>query len=152
MKKAARSVPDPDPGAPPRRCLLDTNIFSYLVRGDTRAESYRAYLSGRQLGASFQTVAELRRWAIERRWGPARPRALERQLERVTIYLVDDALITAWAELTARLRLLGRPITDGDAWIAATAWIVQIPLVTHNRRHFTDITGLEIVSAVPPEP
>lgn len=142
---------DPAPGAP-SRCLLDTNIFSYLVRGDTRAEAYRAYLAGRRLGVSFQTVAELRRWALERRWGPARRRALERQIGRVTVYLVDDALITAWAELTARLRPLGRPITDGDAWIAATAWLLQIPLVTHNRRHFADIAGLEVVSAALPEP
>lgn len=132
--------------------MLDTNIFSYLIRGDTRAEAYRAYLAGRQLGVSFQSVAELRRWALERRWGPARRRALERQIEQITVYLVDDALITAWAELTARLRPLGRPITDGDAGIAATAWLLQIPLATHNRRHFADITGLEVVSAVSSEP
>ncbi len=138
--------------APPARCLLDTNVFSYLVRGDTRAEPYRAYLAGRQLGVSFQTVAELRRWAIERRWGPVRHRELARQLERVVVYLVDDALMTAWAEITARLRPAGRPITDGDAWIAATAWLLNIPLVTHNRRHFEVVEGLEIVSLTAPEP
>ena len=143
---------DPDHIPPERRCLLDTNIFSYLMRGDTRAEPYRDYLADRQLGVSFQTVAELRRWAIERRWGPARHRELERQLGRVTVYLVDDALITAWAEITARLRQSGRPITDADAWIAATAWNLAVPLVTHNRRHFEAIAGLEVVSLGPSEP
>ncbi len=108
-------MPDPGPGIPRQRCLLDTNIFSYLLRGDTRAEPYRAYLTGRQLGVSFQTVGELRRLAIERRWGPARRRELARQFDRVAVYLIDDALITAWAEITARLRAAGRPITDGDA-------------------------------------
>jgi hypothetical protein len=39
-------------------------------------------------------VAELRRWAIERGWGPARHRELARQLDRV-VYLVDDAFMTA---------------------------------------------------------
>jgi tRNA(fMet)-specific endonuclease VapC len=144
-------VADPGPTIPPRRCLLDTNVFSYVVRGDTRAEQYRAYLAGRQLGVSFQTVAELRRWAIERRWGPARHRALAGQLNRVVVYLVDDALMTAWAEITARLRRAGRPITDADAWIAATAWVLNVPLVTHNRRHFAAIDGLEVVSMAPPE-
>lgn len=129
-----------------RRCVLDTNIFSYLLRGDTRAEPYREYLADRQPGVSFQTVAELRRWAIERRWGAARQRELARQVDRVVVYLVDDELITAWAEITARLRPLGRPITDADAWIAATAWVLNVPLVTHNRRHFEAITGLELFS------
>lgn len=139
-------MPDPDPVAPRQRCLLDTNIFSYLLRGDTRAEPCRAYLAGRQLGVSFQTVAELRRWAIERRWGSVRRRELARRLDRVVVYLVDDALMTAWAEITARLRPAGRPITDSDAWIAATAWTLDIPLVTHNRRHFEAIDG-PLVSA-----
>ena len=145
-RKAAPGVANVAPTASRQRCLLDTNVFSYLMRGDTRAEPYRAYLVGRELGVSFQTVAELRRWAIERHWGPARGRELARQLDRVTVYLVDDALLTAWAEITARLRPLGRPITDGDAWIAATALVLNIPLVTHNWRQFEPIDGLEIVS------
>lgn len=141
-----------DTGQSQSRCLIDTNVFSYLVRGDTRAEPYRAYLAGRQLAVSFQTVAELRRWAIERRWGVSRHRELTRLLDLVVVYLVDDTIINAWAEITARLRPTGRPITDGDAWIAATAWVLDIPLVTHNRRHFDTISGLEVVSLAPPQP
>jgi predicted nucleic acid-binding protein len=47
---------------PPPRCLVDTDVLSYVVRGDRWAESYRAYLAGKEIGVSFQTVAELRRW------------------------------------------------------------------------------------------
>jgi tRNA(fMet)-specific endonuclease VapC len=144
-------VADATPEISERRCVLDTNIFSYLLRGDTRAEPYREYLANRQPGVSFQTVAELRRWAIERRWGAARQRELARQIDRVVVWLVDDELITAWAEITARLRALGRPITDADAWIAATAWVLNAPLITHNRRHFEAITGLEVVSMNSPQ-
>lgn len=128
------------------RCVLDTNIVSYIMRGDTRAAPYRDYLVGKQVGISFQTVAELRRWAIERDWSPARQRTLAQQIERFTIYFVDDDVITAWAEMTARLRQQGNPITDADAWIAATASILNVPLVTHNRRHFERIRGLAIIS------
>jgi tRNA(fMet)-specific endonuclease VapC len=47
-------------------CVADTDVLSYLVRGDTRGEAFRPYLEGRRLAVSFQTVAELDRWALER--------------------------------------------------------------------------------------
>lgn len=131
---------------PPARCLVDTDVLSYVVRGDTRAELYRAYLAGKEIGVSFQTVAELRRWGRTHRWGPARWRELDRLLAQLTVYLVDDALIDAWAYVTAARERQGRPIATGDAWIAATAWVQGLPLVTHNRRHFADTEGLEVVS------
>jgi predicted nucleic acid-binding protein len=125
---------------------VDTDVLSYVVRGDTRAAPYRTYLAGKEIGVSFQTVAELRRWGRTRGWGPSRWQALQRLLSRLTIYLVDDALIDGWAEITARRERLGRPIATGDAWIAATAWVQGVPLVTHNQRHFTDIQGLSVVA------
>lgn len=34
----------------------------------------------------------------------------------------------------------------GDAWIAATALLLDVPLITHNGAHFTGIDGLTIIS------
>jgi tRNA(fMet)-specific endonuclease VapC len=130
----------------PARCLVDTDVLSYIVRGDTRAELYRAYLAGKEIGVSFQTVAELRRWGRTRNWGPGRWLQLQALLDRITVYLVDDALIDAWAFVATARDREGLPIATGDAWIAATAWLQSVPLVTHNRRHFTGIEGLEIIS------
>ncbi len=134
------------PASPALRCLVDTDVLSYIVRGDTRAESYRAFLAGKGIGVSFQTVAELRRWGRTHRWGSGRWQQLQHLLDRITVYLVDDALIDAWAYITAMRDRQGRPIATGDAWIAATAWLQGLPLVTHNRRHFANIEGLDIVS------
>lgn len=103
------------------RCLIETNIMSYLLRGDTRAAPYRKYRIGKEIGISFQSVAELRRWAIARDWSTARQRKLARFINRFTVYYADDALLTAWAEITARLRRQGTPIADADTWIAASA-------------------------------
>ena len=89
------------PSPPPARCLVDTDVLSYVVRGDTRAEPYRAYLAGKEIGVSFQTVAELRRWGRTHLWGPSRWQQLQQVLARITVYLVDDALIDAWAYITA---------------------------------------------------
>ncbi len=39
--------------------LLDTNVVSYLFKGDTRALAYAPLLRGQRLAISFMTVAEL---------------------------------------------------------------------------------------------
>ncbi len=137
------------PTVTPPRCVVDTDVLSYTMRGDSRAERYSAYLAGKEIGVSFQTVAELRRWGRTHKWGPARWQQLHQVLARVTIYLVDDALIDAWADISAAREQNGRSMATGDAWIAATAWLQGLPLVTHNQRHFAHIDGLEVFSASP---
>ena len=39
--------------------LLDTNIVSYLFKGDSRAALYAPHLLGRELAIAMMTVAEL---------------------------------------------------------------------------------------------
>ena len=46
---------------------------------------------------------------------------------------------------TAQERI-GRPIDTADAWVAALAWLLSIPLVTHNARHLADIVGLTVIT------
>ncbi|MGH9932211.1 MAG: type II toxin-antitoxin system VapC family toxin, partial [Pyrinomonadaceae bacterium] len=38
----------------------------------------------------------------------------------------------SWAQAMTSARLRGRPIAPADAWVAATALLLDIPLVTHN--------------------
>lgn len=39
--------------------VLDTDVVSYLFKGDTRAEAYRLHLRGKTLALSFMTVTKL---------------------------------------------------------------------------------------------
>lgn len=43
--------------------VLDTDVWSYLYKGDTRADLFRDFLLNKQVAISFQTVAELYFWA-----------------------------------------------------------------------------------------
>ncbi len=52
--------------------VVDTDVVSFLLKGDTRAQAYRSHLQDKVLALSFMTVAELYRWAYERQWGPVR--------------------------------------------------------------------------------
>jgi len=51
-----------------------------------------------------------------------------------------------WAQAINSARLRGRPIAPADAWIAATALLLDVPLVTHNGAHYTGIDGLRVIS------
>jgi tRNA(fMet)-specific endonuclease VapC len=123
-------------------CVLDTDVISYLFRRDTRAEAYRPYLTGRLLAVSFMTIAELDRWALQRNWGPARQGRMAAFLDQFIIVLVDRALCRTWAEVGDEARRKGRPIQAADAWIAATAIALGVPLVTNNRGDFAGVDNL----------
>jgi predicted nucleic acid-binding protein len=43
-------------------------------------------------------------------------------------------------------RKRGRPVAPADAWIAATALILDVPLITPNGAHYTGIDGLRVIS------
>ena len=46
--------------------VLDTDVFSFLFKNDTRAELYRPQLTGKLLCVCFQTIAEVRLWSTLR--------------------------------------------------------------------------------------
>jgi predicted nucleic acid-binding protein len=37
-------------------------------------------------------------------------------------------------------------ITSHDAWVAATALYLDLPLVTHNAAHYRDVPGLRLIT------
>jgi tRNA(fMet)-specific endonuclease VapC len=125
--------------------LLDTDVFSFVFKRDTRAALYAPHLSGAQPCLSFQTVAELYHWALVRRWGEARRQSLDASLGRCLVLPYDDAMSRHWAEVTAHRRRVGRPIECGDAWIAAGAVRHGLPLLTHNAGDYADIPGLQLI-------
>ena len=128
------------------RLLIDTDVFSFRHKADSRANLYDPHLKGGTLYLCFATVAELYRWALSHNWGKRRVDELREEIRQYTVIPYDDALAWEWARLNS---IKGRPIESGDAWIAATALRHHLPLVTHNRRHYLHIPDLQIVSASP---
>jgi len=126
--------------------LIDTDVFSFLFKGDTRGQRYTAHLAERRLCVSFMSVAELHSWAIIRGWGASRRRALASTLNQFVVLPYDAQLTLRWAEINAARSKLGKPIGCGDCWIAATALRFGLPLVTHNARDYRDIAGLTAIS------
>ncbi|MFZ4764376.1 MAG: type II toxin-antitoxin system VapC family toxin [Roseimicrobium sp.] len=126
--------------------LLDTNIVSYIYKGDSRAAAYQHHLLGHQWYISFMTLAEIYRWPYAQNWADPRRLALERFVHsRFVILPFNQKLAWTWAELTGRT-MRGQPMSIADSWIAATALQHAMPLVTHNARHFKSVPGLTLIT------
>ena len=126
--------------------LLDTDVVSYLLKGDTRGQLYATHLIDRELAIAIMTIAELFQWATVHRWGNRRIQNMEDSLQRFTILPVDIETCRSWAMVRAHRISLGLPISPQDAWIAATALRYQIPLVTHNVRDYHQIPNLALIT------
>jgi tRNA(fMet)-specific endonuclease VapC len=126
--------------------LLDTDVFSFFFKRDSRRELYVDDVIGRQLCLSFMSVAELRKWAIIRNWGRRRRARLDETLRHYVILPFDDAMAQHWAEVYAHRGRQGKPISCGDCWIAASALRHDLTLVSHNAEHYADIMNLRLIS------
>jgi tRNA(fMet)-specific endonuclease VapC len=126
--------------------IVDTDVTSYLLKEDSRAELYRPHLFGLPKMISFMTLAELRRWELGNNWGEKRKRKAREFLSAFTVIFADEKLCEIWAEIKSEAHRKGRPIETADAWIAAVALLFDVPLVTHNRKHFENIRDLQIIS------
>jgi hypothetical protein len=52
--------------------VVDTDVASFIFKNHSIGALYEPDLAGCTLLISFMTLAELDRWAIQFKWGPAR--------------------------------------------------------------------------------
>ncbi|HEX5164557.1 MAG TPA: PIN domain-containing protein [Thermomicrobiales bacterium] len=128
----------------PESYVIDTDVVSYLFRGDTRAEHYRALLGESVRVVSFVTLAEVNYWAVSRGWGSTRRRELDDYLDQFVVVFSDGDLCEIWARVVHQARRNGRPILPSDAWIAATAISLNVPLITNNLSDYAGVTELQL--------
>jgi len=127
--------------------VVDTDVISFLMKGDPKADWYQPYLKGKRLMVCFVTIAELYFGAFCAKWGPRRLAELQQILRNYIVYPFDEPLCVTWAKVRSEDKQRGIGIGHSDAWIAATALLYQIPLVTNNAKHFVWIDGLQVISA-----
>jgi tRNA(fMet)-specific endonuclease VapC len=126
--------------------VVDTDVLSFIFKHDSRGEAYKPHLAGKEIIISFMTLAELNQWAIRSKWGAARRRKLDAYRKPFTVFHSDEDLCLKWAHVMEDARRNGRPIQTPDAWVAATALLHDIPVVTNNRKHFVGVDGLAVIS------
>jgi predicted nucleic acid-binding protein len=128
--------------------LLDTDHWSYLQRGHPAVTGRVSQLSresqlymsvitqGEMLSGVVVVVNEIHRERLQRLY--------ERTLEQAAGVLpITEAVAAHYAEILAYLRRSGRPIPTNDIWIAASALVYDMILVSADR-HFRFIDGLTV--------
>lgn len=128
------------------RVLADTNVISYTMRGGRLAQLYEPHLKGRLVAISFITVGEFYYGAEKARWGNDKRLRLETTLKNFLVIPYDHEIARTYGRIVAGRERSGRPISLGDAWIAACAVRHGLPLVTHNAEHFKGVETLQVIS------
>lgn len=127
--------------------VVDTDVVSFLFKSHSLAPAYQTILAGRALAVSLFTVAEIEYGMEVKNWGATRRDLMRRFLARFTMLLPDAETARLWARIKSYCEKKGRPITFADAWIAATALRLNVPLATHNAGDFEIVNGLKILTA-----
>ena len=128
-----------------RRLLIDTNIYSYALRGDD--DVVEVLRKSEQIGISVISIGEL----LSGFKGGGREKKNREEIEifldspRVVVYPVDEDTSEFYAEIINNLREIGKPVPTNDVWIAAIAFQNGLKLFTKDI-HFKTIPGLSLVS------
>ena len=116
--------------------LLDTTVVSLLhpkKKNNAIRASYEPHMKEEVLAISFQSVAELWKWAEKQNWGDKTKAGLDDFIKRFLVYPYDYDLAKIWAQVSSHSESIGRRLEAGDAWVVATAVHRKIPLLTHDK-------------------
>ncbi len=117
----------------PVRYLLDTNVASYVIKGNVpRVRERLLKVPMAEVGISVVTEAELR-FGVARKPDAVRLKtAVEELLLRVEVLPWDSEAARQYARVRAVLERAGKPMGNLDMMIAAQALAAQAVLVTHD--------------------
>jgi toxin FitB len=124
--------------------LLDTNAISewQKPRPNPGVTAWMDNADEEQLFLSVVTLAELR-YGVERMATGGRRRRYEQWLEHELplrfegrVLSVNQRIADSWGRIVAFCASTGTPISAIDGFLAATAQVHDLTLVTRNVRHF----------------
>jgi len=124
--------------------LLDTNVVSEWVkpRPNSGVIEWLASADEDRLFLSVATLAELR-YGVERLPAGRKSAQLQEWLETELrnrfegrVVVIDEAVAAFWGKLLAKADAARRPIGAMDGFLAATAAVHQMTLVTRNEMDF----------------
>jgi len=125
--------------------LLDTNAISEWQKPIPNAGliAWMRTADEEELFLSVVTLAEIR-YGIERMPAGGRRNRYEQWLEHELlqrfegrILSVDAEIAERWGRLVSRSAAVGRPVSTMDGFLAATAEVHTLTLVTRNAQHFS---------------
>jgi tRNA(fMet)-specific endonuclease VapC len=125
------------------KVLLDTNIISALLKGDTLVadqidNASEVYISSIVIGELFYGAE----YSVKIEQNIANIKQL---IATYNILNIDDETAMVYGKIKADLRKKGTPIPENDIWIASAAVQHKLKLSTRDK-HFHQITGLKTLA------
>jgi predicted nucleic acid-binding protein len=128
--------------------VVDTDAVSFLFRGDSRIQFCLPFVLNHRSIISFMTVAELEFGVLRANWGESRRKSLADFVrQHFVIFNQTTDLCNVWAKLRVEAERKGRHLSSSDAWIAATAVLLEVPLLTYNQKDYESLDSLQLISA-----
>ena len=127
--------------------ILDTNILLIYLRdkniSQTLNDKYQSLIFPNSSVISVVTVGELRSIALQNYWGQKKIKQLQQFIDHFLIADINvKSIIQRYAEIDAfsQGKLKDKPLGESsrnmgknDLWIAATASVLNIPLITTDK-------------------
>jgi predicted nucleic acid-binding protein len=123
--------------------LLDTSVVLHA----TRENSPVSKAIDSQFGLSTSrfrpaicevTIGELLAFALSYKWGEKRKSLLTQQIDKALVIPISHPGVhQRWAEMSSALQSVGRTIGQNDIWIAATASVAGMTLLTTDKDFLT---------------
>lgn len=126
-----------------KRVLIDTNSYSFLLRGDRKVE--REISSADRVYISVITLGELCLGFYEGRFFDRNLRDLTRFLGKSSVAVagVNKKTSFIYGKIKYELRKKGRPLPENDIWIASQSVETDSVLITYDH-HFSHIKGIKL--------
>jgi predicted nucleic acid-binding protein len=118
------------------KVLLDSNIIIYL--GSDKAKTIEKFLIDKELYVSAITKVETLGY---HKISENEKKFLNLVFDKIDVIPLEEEIILA----TIKLRQL-KKISLGDSFIAATAIVNKLVLITNNTEDFENIKGLKIIN------
>jgi tRNA(fMet)-specific endonuclease VapC len=129
--------------------LLDTDTCpAYLKGAPVVFNRFIQYGGG--LHVSVLTVGELLTWALRAKAPPQRRHDVQALLTAVAVLDVTPDVAVKFGEVRAALLDVGKPVPEVDLFIASTALVHRLVLVTHNVADYAHVPGLTVVDWLVP--
>ena len=123
--------------------ILDTDISSYLIRGDHGTVTKKFSELYDSCAISSITAAELQ-YGAKKRNNKQLTQKVKAFCDLVEIIPWDEDAAKAYAKLRVELETSGTPIGNMDMLIAASALARKAVLVTNNTEHFSRAKDLKL--------
>jgi tRNA(fMet)-specific endonuclease VapC len=124
-----------------KKVLIDTNIYSYAMKGDTEVTNHMRQID--VIGISTISLGELLSGFKGGRREETNINELNTFLDspRVIVHPIDEETADFYASILDNLRTAGTPIPTNDIWIASVAFQHGYKLFSKDK-HFSHIPGI----------